>query len=138
MHAACSLSSRTPSALSSLFDNLIGKTVGAGRWPYAASHPDGWGDPWTGVVLAQDDPRAWAGTIAFPEASPDPEAVSRHVNRLREEGLLQDRVPVLWSFGKVHWERPEVLVSADADRHNWEMARAEAYRLYSEAERKQH
>jgi hypothetical protein len=27
-----------------------------------------------GTLLALDDPRAWAGTIAFPDANPDPEA----------------------------------------------------------------
>lgn len=78
----------------------VGTVVGAGRWPFLGSHPDAWGRPWSGVVIALDDPRVWARTLAFPcDDAPDPEAVRAHVARCRLRGWLSDRVAVLWDFG---------------------------------------
>ena len=99
-------------------DLPLGTKVGAQRWPYHHAHPDAWGRPWAGVVLALDDPRAWAETVAFPWPQPDPAAVTAHVTKCRARGWLSDgRVPVLWSFGdeeRVHWE------STDSLRPYWE------------------
>jgi hypothetical protein len=58
-----------------------------------------------GTVLARDDPRAWAGTLAFPEEKPDPEAVQAHVKR--HTPRLNDKHPVLWdtfSEPRVYWD----------------------------------
>lgn len=58
----------------------------------------------TGIVLANDDPRAWAGTLAFPEANPEPAAVREHV--LKVASLLDHKRPVLWAFEnpRVYWD----------------------------------
>jgi hypothetical protein len=76
-------------------DFLPGATV---RCEYRGDH--------TGVVLADDDPRAWAGTLIFPSESPDPSAVRAHVAKLRAEKFFSREVkrPVLWSFGRVYWD----------------------------------
>src|SRR5437879_918343 len=69
------------------------------RWPYDGSHPDYWQPPLKGVVLDQTDPRAWQGTLAFPcrdGALPDADKVKAHVQRCHGEGLLNDKVPVLY------------------------------------------
>ena len=60
-----------------------------------------------GTVLAQDDPLAWAGSLAFPSSSPDPDAVKRHVTKCREQNLLNDKQPVLWTtfpIPQVFWD----------------------------------
>lgn len=46
-----------------------------------------------GVVLRIDHPRAWAGTIAFPDRDPDQKAVTAHVER-HWETLTTSGVPV--------------------------------------------
>ncbi len=103
-----------------------GTKVGAGRWPYASAHPDCWGKPWAGRVLAVDNPRAWEGTFAFPKVPTQEETtahVKRHCARLTS-------VPVLWDFGvdgqKIYWERPEALRSYADDLAAWFTARNEA------------
>ncbi|MEM3452127.1 MAG: hypothetical protein QW835_00675 [Candidatus Hadarchaeum sp.] len=69
-----------------------GTVVGAGRWPPI-------GKPWKGIVLSQDDPRAWARTLAFPNRTPSEEEARQHVLWCKERGLLgPERVPVLWTF----------------------------------------
>lgn len=103
----------------------IGSEVGAGRWPMKAAHPGCWGKPWKGILLAVDDPRAWAGTLAFPSATPDPVAVKAHVAWCRSQGLLRgDRVSVLWDFGshgfQNHWERTEAVRPYAEDLAAWE------------------
>jgi len=58
-----------------------------------------------GTVLSKCDPRAWAGTLAFPEADPDPSKVKAHVRK--HVALLNDKHPVLWdtfSEPKVYWD----------------------------------
>jgi hypothetical protein len=108
-----------------------GTIVGAERWPYHHAHPDAWGRPWAGELLAQDDPRAWQGSIAFSARRPGRDAVRRHVAwcRANSEGF-DDRVPVLWDFGgekKVYWtDRADVRPYTD-DLSAWQEARAAAY-----------
>lgn len=64
----------------------------------------------TGVVLAMNDPRAWSGSLAFCTREPTQEAVDAHIAKVQSLGMgLGDKVPVLWSFGKVYWERVESL-----------------------------
>jgi hypothetical protein len=78
----------------------VGDTVGCG---YRTGHQ--------GIALDVTDPRAWAGTLAFPEASPDASAVAKHVERYGHEHF-QDRVPVLWTTfdtPRVYWDH-EVFV----------------------------
>lgn len=107
---------------------LVGSLVGASRWPYACSHPDGWQAPWSGEVLALDDPRAWKGSIAFHGTDlPDAGAVSAHVASLRLRGLLSNTVPVLWDFGtyaRVWWETPANVRPYALDVLAWQEARA--------------
>jgi hypothetical protein len=111
-----------------------GAIVGARRWPHEHAHPDCWGRPWCGTVLALDDPRAWAGTLRFPDRVPTPSEAARHVAWCRSQGLLDGCVPVLWDFGgvhRVHWESVggERGVRAYAeDLAFWERARAAARR----------
>lgn len=101
----------------------LGTKVGARRWPYASAHPDCWQQPWAGIVLDQADPRAWAGTIAFPfpEANICPLMVACHVTT-----LLDDKIPVLWDFGdhaRVYWEDAKHLRSYEEDVAAWQAAR---------------
>lgn len=103
----------------------IGARVGAHRWPYSAAHPDCWLKPYAGEVLADDDPRAWAGTIAFPTDDPDPVKVCDHVAWCKSQGLLSDVQPVLWEFGRVHWEKS--LIDYGADYAEWFQARSIAF-----------
>ena len=76
------------------------------RVPYGGPGPT----PYRGVVLARDDPRAWADTVAFPVPDPDPVVVRAPVARCLERGVLGDRIPVAWSFGITRWEHPQSLV----------------------------
>jgi len=100
-----------------------GTRVGAGRWPNSASHPDTWERPLGGTVLEMDDPRAWAGTIAFSTETPDPDAVACHVQWCKSQGLLDGKIPVLWDFGKVFWESTDSLVPYIEDCARWRVAR---------------
>lgn len=109
----------------------VGARVGAGRVPNQHAHPSCWGQPWTGVVLPLDAPEAWAGSVAFPEAKPAPLSVSEHVARCLRAGLLRDKVPVRWDFGKVLWENPGALRTPEADRAAWTVKRAAALALGS-------
>lgn len=109
---------------------LVGKRVGAGRWPYSAAHPDCWQKPHEGLVLALDDPRAWAGTTAFPMQKPDAAEVAAHVAWCQEQNLLATELPVLWDFPSgqmVRWESITSLVSPEDDFAAWQKAREAAY-----------
>lgn len=112
----------------------IGSKVGAHRWPYNAAHPDCWGRPWSGVVLEVTDPRAWAGSIAFP-SKPTRAQVAAHVAHCEANGSdFSDRAPVLWDFGpngsSVHWEKVDGTEHAirpyAEDLEAWSAARWEA------------
>ena len=74
---------------------------------------------------------AWPNTLAFPESHPDPEKVRAHVHWCWSEGLLKGRVPVLWDFGEIHWEKADwsdyAVRPYGLDLADWEMARATAY-----------
>lgn len=110
----------------------IGDLVGGNRWPASGNHPDCWGQPWGGIVLEQTDPRAWAGSIAFPVSCPNPDAVKAHVEHLKANSLM-DTVPVLWDFGengtKIFWHKPEHLKPYAEDYMDWIAARDKARQL---------
>lgn len=70
----------------------------------ASPYKRGDGSIHIGVALALDDPRAWAGSIAFPTPTPDAAAVKAHVASCKLRGLLSDgKQPVLYDFG-VRWD----------------------------------
>lgn len=103
-----------------------GTKVGAKRWGASANHPDCWMQPWAGVVLAKDDPRAWTGTLAF-RSTPTREQVQAHIAGLGPDGL-KSVTPVLWDFGphglKVYWEKTDSLRPYAADVAEWKAALA--------------
>ena len=113
----------------------VGSKVGAMRWPGYGGHPDGWGRPWSGIVLARTDPRAWAGSIAFGD-KPSPAEVWSHV--IKHWDLLRDEVPVLWFFQdaygkpyeKIFWSKfngkPHAARPYAEDLQAWMLARANA------------
>ena len=99
-----------------------GTEVGAKRWPYSACHSDCWEAPHKGIVLERDDPRAWARTMAFPSAEPDPEAVKRHVAWCHKEFGESNSVPVLWLFAdgpRVFWEPIDSIRPYGEDLAEW-------------------
>lgn len=104
----------------------VGTRVGAERWPYSAAHPDCWGQPWAGVVLAKDDPRAWADTLAF-RGTPTVEQVREHLARV---GGIPSFVPVLWEFGpdgsRCYWEPVASLRTYAEDVAEWKAAKTAA------------
>jgi hypothetical protein len=65
-----------------------------------------------GIVLARNDARAWANTLAFPTDSPDPDAVSAHVAQCT---FGDDKHPVLYPFG-VRWDRSLHRVAEAGDK----------------------
>lgn len=118
-------------------DLQIGDEVGARRWPYASAHPDCWGRPWKGILLAAHDPRAWVRSVVFPTDTPDPAAVRAHVRRFPRLG--RDTVPVLWDFGDeqiVYWEDRASLRLYAADVVAWEAALAAARTQNEESRRR--
>jgi len=102
------------------------------RWPQDGSHPDCWQPPLKGVVLEQADPRAWMGTLAFPcqdGALPDAEKVKAHVLWCHGEGLLNDKVPVLYesvdaSEPFLQWDDLNQLLPYAEMLAEWETAKA--------------
>lgn len=106
---------------------MRGLVVGATRIPRQSCHPDAWGRPWKGTVLAVDDPAAWHGTIAFPSATPDAAAVRKHVDWCLSQGLLTNSVPVIWEFGRVYFEPADSLRPYDDDVAQFNQLRAKAY-----------
>lgn len=94
------------------------------RWPCSAFHPDCWEPPHKGVVLANNDPRAWANTLAFPGRTPTQEEVDAHLANLAERNIPLSNTPVLYQFG-VMWDtevRPYEEVLAE-----WQAARQKKY-----------
>lgn len=75
------------------------------RWPYDHAHPDCWGRPHRGVLLAQNDVRAWTGTLAF-HSTPSQAEVDAHLANLAERGIPLTGTPVLYVWG-VAWETTE-------------------------------
>lgn len=91
----------------------VGSAVGAERWPDTYWHGDGWGIPWRGVLLAVDDPRAWAGSGIAAKIPGNPtraecRAHITHLEKLWAEcpatacraPLFSSTVMVLWDFGR--------------------------------------
>lgn len=111
----------------------VGTIVGARRWRYASAHPDCWGTPWSGVVLALNDPRVWSGNLALSTQ----EKIDVHIAWCKEHGLLTNTVPVLWDFGDeqvvyfqstVGGTRCHDLRPYAEDYLDWQSSRAAAYR----------
>jgi hypothetical protein len=86
-----------------------GSWVGAGRWSNSAAHPDQWGRPIGGQVVAADSPAAWANTPEFPVSNPDGAQVMNHITELRKQGKLEGAIPILWDLGNgirvIKWEK---------------------------------
>lgn len=104
----------------------VGMEVGAGRWPFVGGHPDNWMPPHKGVLLAEDDPRAWRGTVLGDD--PTPEAIRAHLTWLASERKRYPsalRYPVLWEFNpeRALWESAAYLVSYQEDVVKWQEAR---------------
>lgn len=114
-----------------------GDVVGAHRWPKPLSRSN---PPHSGVVLAENDPIAWQGTIAFGDRLPGQEEVDAHVAWYRSEFAKRQpsetpSIPVLWSFPdgkKVIWsswggqEDDYGLRSYEDDVRRWKLALHEA------------
>ncbi|HEY0174454.1 MAG TPA: hypothetical protein VGB98_25785 [Pyrinomonadaceae bacterium] len=66
-----------------------------------------------GLLLRIDDPRAWAGSLRFPDTDeknlPAQEEVTAHVAKCIGEGLMLGKVPVAWYFGVVLWDSADRL-----------------------------
>ena len=104
----------------------VGTWVGAGRWPNRAAHPDHWGQPFGGRVLAADDTVAWSHSFEFPTSVPSSAEVMNLVIRLRKEGKLDGRVPILWDFKThrvVQWESEQRLRTFQEDMILWRAAK---------------
>ena len=125
---------------------LTGVKVGCRcRWPQDGSHPDCWQPPLKGVVLDQTDPRAWQGSLAFPcrdGALPDAEKVKAHVQWCHGEGLLNDKVPVLYegvdaSGPFLQWDSLDQLLPHAEMVAEWEKAKAEKLNAIGKQRREQ-
>jgi len=59
-----------------------------------------------GTVIAINDPRAWANTMAmgFDNDNPTQEQVDNHLEKLEKRGIVYEKIAVLWDFGKVYFE----------------------------------
>lgn len=72
-----------------------------GTTVYAGRRPQGSDREWAGVVLADDDPVAWAGTIRFGARVPDQDEINEFLKTIDPD---PKRVPVAWEFGTVYRE----------------------------------
>lgn len=109
----------------------VGTVVGARRWPYFANHPGCWGTPWKGEVLALNDPRAWAKNVMLSTQ----QKIDAHVAWCDLQGLFEDSVPVLWTFGDekiVYFQTASNLRPYAVDYLDWQAARAAAFRREEE------
>ena len=113
---------------------LTGLEVGCRyRWPHDGCHPDCWQPPLKGVVLEQADPRAWKGSLAFPcrdGTLPDADKVKIHVDWCHGQGLLTDKMPVLYqgvdATGPfIQWDDIKTLLPYAEMLAEWEQARTE-------------
>lgn len=111
---------------------VMGTEVGCKyRWPYHSAHPDCWQPPHKGIVLALDDPRAWSNCLAFPGRTPSQAECTAHVQKCLDSGLLQNDVPVLWTWfdeQEVQWDSK--LRPYAEELAAWESARAAAYIVF--------
>jgi len=90
-------------------DILAGPTAGPGAFKPGQRVTCSYRGEHVGKVLALDDPRAWANTLAFPEDRPDRRSVKEHLLRHPTVGVTS--VPVLYKFG-VQWDRRDALSPA--------------------------
>lgn len=107
-----------------------GTKVGARRWPNHGAHPECWGRPHAGIVLASNDPRAWQGTLAFGDRLPTKDEVDRHLAWIEANvPNRQPSVPVLWDFNGqlvAYWEKVESLQPYALDLEQWMQSRSQA------------
>lgn len=104
-----------------------GDWVGGGYWANKASHPDHWGRPFAGQIIPHEDSRAWANTPEFPDSMPNGSQIMSKVLAMKEKGLLDDIVPVLWDFKTfrvVKWERKSNIVPYAEEMAKWRAAKA--------------
>jgi hypothetical protein len=87
-------------------DILAGPTVGPGSFQPGQRVKCSYRGDHVGKVLAVDDPRAWAKTLAFPQDKPPRLAVKEHV--LRHPTVAMKSIPVLYKFG-VQWDNRDCL-----------------------------
>jgi hypothetical protein len=70
-----------------------------------------------GTLLADDDPRGWVGSLAFPVGTPTVEQVREHIAHYQQDPRLaaydKTRATVAWDFGKIYRESAESLFEAD-------------------------
>jgi hypothetical protein len=71
-----------------------------------------------GTLLADDDPKGWTGSLAFPFGEPSVEDVRAHIAsyQARHADLKAydaTRATVAWDFGKVYRESAESLFPAE-------------------------
>jgi hypothetical protein len=120
---------------------LTGTEVGCRyRWPYDGCHPDCWQPPLKGVVLEQADPQAWKGSLAFPCRDgdlPNADKVKAHVEWCHGQGLLTDKVPVLYqgvdATGPfIQWDDLDSLLLYADMLAEWQKARAEKLQAIEE------
>jgi len=84
------------------------------------------------VILAQNDPKAWAGSILYGARTPEQHEVDQHIAWCHGNGLLLDSIPVLWDFGteqRVYWEKIASLSTYELDCLDWADARKRAFAL---------
>jgi len=87
-------------------DILAGPTAGPGSFQPGDRVKCTYRGDHVGKVLAVDDPRAWAGTIAFPQDKPSPRAIKEHV--LKHPRIAVKSIPILYKFG-VQWDNRDCL-----------------------------
>lgn len=87
-------------------DIVAGPTVGPGAFKPGQRVTCSYRGEHVGKVLAVDDPRAWANTIAFPQDKPPRRAVKEHV--LRHPTVAVGSIPVQYKFG-VQWDSRDCL-----------------------------
>ena len=71
-----------------------------------------------GTLLADDDPKGWTGSLAFPNGEPTAEEVRAHIARYRAQcpdlaAHDATRAVVAWDFGKVYHEKADSLFPAE-------------------------
>jgi hypothetical protein len=122
--------------MSKFTGNLTGLEVSCSyRRPMDHAHPDCWGEPIRGTVLAYDDPRAWRATFAFPAnhwpSGPSQEEATAHAEWCASEDLFRDGcVPVLYRSADgrefVQWDRATALAPYQEMYERWKEAREAA------------
>jgi len=104
------------------------------RWAYDSAHPDCWREPWNGILLAPNDPRAWQNTVRFPGRLPEQAEVDKHLADLQARNIPLTGVPVLWDFGdeqRVGWETADKVVPYQQCLLHWRVARATKRSTYN-------